>query len=330
MNTVPNSKQDDLADAIEKFPLMSWLQQHFRIRDSGRDQMRIDCPICRGNRTLSISLDTKQFHCFRCDDGGLGAGVWNGRAKLFTFVRIVENLSPKATAQRIRSLAGVPDAPRRPAKVQPSTWPRESISLAGVPATHPSVKMLVDRGVGHLVPHCKVCVDGEYSYRVLIPCNFFGVVTGFEAKTYVNASPKSLLCYFTGSSGHVYTSRNWDSAVDFCVVTESILDAETLGVNAIGLYGSVLRDDQVKSLIAMKKRGVRKLVWFLDSDAIKKQANIIQRKTGLFFDNFCVDFEQANILLRNGADPNSLGRDLAWSLVRGARPIVDALSLIAA
>lgn len=324
------NKPNDLSEAIENFPILSWLQQHFQIRDSGRDQIRIDCPVCRGRRTLSIKLDTKQFHCFRCDDGGLGAGVWTGRAGLFGFLVLVEKISPKAAADRIRGLAGMPEAPRRAAAPAITTWPRESVPLTSAPATHASVRMLVDRGVGHLVNSAKVCVDGEFAYRVLLPCNFFGTVTGFEAKTYVNASPKSLFRDFTGGCGHVYSSIRWDDSKDFCVVTESILDAETLGVNAIGIFGSVLRNQQLLDLLGLRSRGVRKLIWFLDGDAVKKQANLIRQKTGLFFDNYAVDLKTLDILSPEGEDPNSLGHDKSWSLVERARPIADAFDLIAA
>lgn len=318
----PNDKSD-LKEAIERFPILSWMQQHFRVRDSGREQLRVDCPVCRGRRTLSVNCDTKQFHCFKCDDGGLGGSVWNGRAGLFSFVMLVEKISPAAAANRIRTLSGVPDSPRALPPLEIDTWPREAIPLSSAPPTHPSVRMLVDRGVGHLVPHSKVCVDGEFAHRVLLPCNFFGAVTGFEAKTYVNASPKSLLRHFTRNTGRVYSSRQWDNSKDFCVVTESILDAETLGENAIGLFGSVLRDEQLLDLLELRSRGVRKLVWFLDGDAIKKQITSIRRRTGLFFDNF-------SILSQDSEDPNSLGRDRCWSLVSQARPIADAFDLIAA
>ncbi len=317
--------QNDLQEAIDRFPIISWLQQHFRVRDSGRDQLRIDCPVCKGLRTLSVNRDTKQFHCFRCDDGGMGGTVWNGRAGLFGFLMIVERISAKAAAHRIRAMAGLPDAPRQLYVQVPSasTWPREALPLSAAPLTHPSVRMLADRGVGHLIPHAKLCVDGEFSDRVLIPCNFFGELTGFEAKTYVGASPKSLLRYFTSGRGHVYSSRHWDSTIDFCVVTESILDAETLGVNAIGLFGSVLRDEQLIDLLELRNRGVRKLIWFLDGDALKKQNNSIRRKTSLFFENF-------SILSPHGEDPNSLGRERCWNLLSQARPIADELDLLAA
>lgn len=320
----PAKKSSDLSAAIEQFPLLIWLQQHFNVRDSGRESLRIDCPVCKGARTLSVNRTTKTFHCFKCDEGARGGAVWTGTASLFAFIALFEKLSPKATADRIRSLAGIPDAGWAPRETLSTTWPREAVQLSQSFSTHPSVQMLVNRGVGHLVDRCRVCVEGEFSHRILLPNNFFGAVTGFEAKSYVNAKPKSLLRHFTQEHAHVYTTWSWDKKCDFCVVTESILDAETLGVNAIGIFGSVLRDEQVLSLLQLRAAGIRRLVWFLDGDAVKKQANSIRRKTLL------LGFDNLNILSEGGEDPNSLGRERCWNLVSRASPIGDSFDLLAA
>lgn len=322
---------DDLSQAIEQFPLLSWLQQTMNVRDTGRENLRIQCPVCRSpERTLSVNLQTKFFHCFRCDDGGYGGSAWNGRAGIFKFLSIVENLSPGATAARIRSLAGLPDTPRRKVDAKSTGWPAESLPLTAASAEHPAVKMLASRGVQHLIQLSRVCVSGRFSHRVLLPINFFGTVTGFEAKTYVGATPKSIIEHFTSGSGHVYTTHNWDESCDFCVITESILDAETLGVNAVGLFGSVLGDQQLITLLSLRKRGVRRLVWFLDADAMKKQANMLRQKTGLFFSNFWVEQGPFDILLSSRKDPNALGREQSWKLVQNARHIDNSLDILCA
>ncbi len=312
----------DLQAAIDKFPIVMWLQQHFRIKDTGADRVRIDCPVCRGERTLSVTLSSKFFHCFRCDDGGLGASVWNGRASLFTFLKLYEKLSPRQTFTRIRTLAGLPDVAREQMPVSFERWPKEAVPLSSAVASHPSVKWLVGRGMGHLIPVSKVCPTGTYANRILLPCNFLGTTTGFEAKTYVGATPKSKLHYFPEEHGHLYTTWNWDSAQDFAVVTESIIDAETLGVNAVGIFGSVLRDEQLLALLRLKEeKSVKRLVWFLDGDAWRKQANSIARKTSLFFDNYVV-------LTPQSQDPNSLGYAKCWEMVGKATSVVDTVDML--
>ncbi len=313
-------QNDDLQEAIDQFPILSWLQQRFHVRDSGAQRLRIDCPVCRGQKTLSVAVDEKLFHCFRCDEGGQGGGVWNGKANLFSFLKIVEGVSNKAAFERIRSLAGLPDVPRARTTKKVTGFPREAIPLATVRNDHPAVQMLIRRKVAHLIPHAKVCVDGEFSDRILFPCFFLGEIVGFEAKSFVAANPKSKLQFFDDKSPKIYTSMNWDEKSDRCTITESILDAESCPGNAVGIFGSVLREEQLLSLLELRKLGLRRLQWSLDGDAMKKQHNSIRSKTRLFFDN-------SDILLKMGEDPNSVGSDEMRLRIAAALPVVDGFDL---
>ena len=121
--------------------------------------------------------------------------------------------------------------------------------LNAIPKTDPSVRYLHNRGVQHLVSSSYVCIDGPYRGRILLPAMWLNELMGFEAKSYAGKKPKSLFPDWFLTSATVYTTRRWDNNLPFCVVTESIIDAETLGVNAIGLYGSTLSWAQWNCLI---------------------------------------------------------------------------------
>jgi hypothetical protein len=152
----------------------------------------------------------------------------------------------------------------------------------------------------------------------VMPIQWFGELLGFDAKSYANGTPKSLFPPWQ-TDGAMHATAAWDHAANFAVITESLLDAETIGINAIGINGSVLRDSQLARLLDLRHQGVTSLVWFLDWDAWRKQYNAIFRKTSRF-DNFVVP------LLVN-SDPNELRREKCWELIRDAVPVRDSLDL---
>jgi hypothetical protein len=143
-------------------------------------------------------------------------------------------------------------------------------------------------------------------------------VVGFDAKSYVSAKPKSLFPEWQ-EKGAMYVTRAWDWSKDFAVITESVLDAETLGSNAIGILGSVLRPAQLIHLRRLRKK-ISRLVWFLDGDAWRKQNRAVFRLTSMF-DNFLVPLDF-------GEDPNDLGRSRCWEQVRRAIPVRNDSDLI--
>jgi hypothetical protein len=158
-----------------------------------------------------------------------------------------------------------------------------------------------------------------YANRWILPCHYFGELTGFEAKTYGNGKPKSLFPEWFRPDSTVYTTT-WDVDQDFCVITESIFDAETLGSNAIGIFGSVLRHGQLQKLLEMRNTcRLRRLVWFLDPDAVKKQTRAIVTKTLPHFTNYIV---------RSEYDPNDTGSTKCWKLVKNSIPVASARDIL--
>lgn len=311
----------DLRDAIRQFPVVLWLSQHCRVYDSGAENVYIDCPVCRGRAKLGVHRTKKLAQCFKCAEGGAGAGVWNGKSDLVGLVRLIEGCRYSTAFSRIFAMSGIPETEYRRRVVDSKEMPKESLPLSETSPKHPSRAMMISRGVDHLSADSRVCVDGRYAGRVILPCRWFGESDGWEAKSYdKNLKPKSRFPDWFQASQSVYSTKNWDHGSDFAVITESIFDAETFGLNACGIYGSTLREGQLVKLLSLRDLGVRRLIWCLDYDAWSKQCKAILGSTLSGFDNFVIRLPQ-------WTDPNQLGRDACWDAVASAVHVRDSLDL---
>jgi len=304
-----------LKEGIEKFPIIRWLESRTKLHDNGSMNVHIDCPVCGSSKRLGIHRTKKTGQCFKCNEGGAGGKVWSGTTGLIGLIQLIEKCDKRTAVDRIFELAGMPDTGYQHKHVT-AGLPRDAIPLSSLSPLHPAREMMQRRGA-HLIDHCSVCIGGPHSHRVIMPIRWFGELRGFEAKAYTQATPKSLTTLFNANG--IYSTIGWDHTQDFAVITESVLDAETLKVNACGILGSVLRDGQLNSLLKLRDEGVQRLVWFLDFDAWRKQYNTIFRKTGRF-DNYVVP-------LREDSDPNDLGYEKCWELVSKAIHVRDPLDL---
>lgn len=312
-----------IQQAISNFPVLTWYQQFAEVQDAGDVNVYADCAICGGKKCMGIQTDWRVFHCFKCDEAGARTDVWGGKANLVNMIKLVERVEYGRALEIIFKMSGIPDAPRSFREVPQSLLPDEAIPMAGMCETenimHPALAMLKRRKVMHLKHSSYVCLDGEYEGHVILPVYYFGQMLGFEAKPYGKARVKSRLPRWFDRYSTIYTTFGW-SDISFCVVTESILDAETLTMNAIGLFGSSLSYGQLRILIEMKKtKGLKTLVWMLDEDAKKKQNKIIMEKTFTMFDNYVVDMR---------FDPNKIGHVACWDLVKAAKPLRDEFDMV--
>lgn len=316
----------ELKQAIDAFPIQQWIASRFKTRSINKNKIRITCPHCGYKDAMAVDSRTKSCHCFACDDGGYGSGRWSGRGNLVDLISLTDKVSPAEAIRQIfefapyRPLTKKPEEAKEPGKPE-RLLPDESLPLIKAPANHLARTALASRGLQHLLPSLRICVSGRYAYRWIIPCQRFGELEGFEAKSYAHQKPKSLFPTWFLTSSTFYTSMCWDWNQDFLVITESSFDAETLGCNAIGIYGSVLHPGQVIKLVELKNRGLRRLVWFLDHDAWKKETNSLLRWTGNLFDNYVVRKPK-------DSDPNDLGRAKCWELVADAAYISSAGNIL--
>ena len=310
-------------EAVRRFAVVSWIRGHTKIYDVSGDNFYADCPICHGVKRLGISRERKIFHCFRCNEGGHGGGLWTGRTGLIGMVMLLEKLKYEEAVAFILKSTGIEDIPTvRKARISSATieLPKERHDLKALPEEHRAIQYMNSRGMQHLVPYSWFCVSGRYADRVILPGMYFDKFVGFEAKTlYKTILPKSLFPTWFNTSEWFYTSFDWKFERGVMVITESIFDAETVGRNAIGIYGSTLHEGQMARMIELASKGIKKIVWMLDSDAWKKQTRAVFQLSA-FFETYAMSLPMPH-------DPNSLGRDWIYANIQNARRIRNELDM---
>ena len=82
-----------LDDAIERFPLETWLSKFTKVRSTG-SVIYADCPFCYSKKRLGVYRQARIGKalavCGRCKDGGHGAGLWSGATTLPNLVMLLE------------------------------------------------------------------------------------------------------------------------------------------------------------------------------------------------------------------------------------------------
>jgi hypothetical protein len=302
--------------AVDKFDLVGWTENYAPIRSETEKYARFDCPFCDGRRTLNVGKRVKVVRCFRCE--GVGHSDWEGRANIVDWIMLLKGGTKFDAVKTILQDAGL--TVRRDFVPENRNYeiPKDALPIAASCAEdHPCRLYLKRRHVGHLANKFYVCVSGKFTGRIIMPINWMGKYLGYDAKTYFNQSPKSLV-FCPGDS--IYSSYTWNKTLGFAVMTESVLDAETVGVNSCGLLGSDVGEDRFPHLLELRKHGIHTLVWFLDADALSKQWKIIFRWTSIYFQNKAV---RAPV----GEDPNSLGPSRCWDLINSAKLIESEYDL---
>ena len=310
-------------DAIDDFPIISLLEGITEVKDNGTDNVVINCPVC-GKSKLSVHRFKKVAHCWRCAEGGHGGSSWNGKVNLVGLICLLEGCSASAAYKTISKLAGLPDyyAPRLTQHPPPEIFPDNCYPLSKVRNNHPAVKYLERRGVGHLRSVAKInMTEKEYIGRILLPCYWMNELVGVEAKSYCGQLPKTYYDPWFKTRTTLYTSRNFLPGRGYVVITESVLDSETVRRNAIGCYGSNLSDGHLLRLLELRKLGITKLIFLWDSDAFWKECKMLLSKTLPFFDNYVARLQGAD-------DPNSIGYDRCRQAIENAVFIEDEFDIM--
>ncbi len=284
------------------------------MRKDGRKNAYALCPVCGGDKKLSISKEKKIVRCFKCEQGH-GRGVWEGRADAIRFIMIVLKCHRGRALHELFTNVGPLPVEAGEADELDLNLPDEALLIgASCDEDHPCRQFLNRRGLARFVGDWYMCPTGHYHGRVIIPVKSLGEDWGFEAKSYIGAEPKSLANLREGA---IYLSRQWDTERDYAVITESCFDAESISMNAVGLFGSALDENRLSTLLPLRRLGVTKLIWFLDGDAFDKQLSIIRKWTSLYFYNH-------RIRCPKGQDPNSLPMLDRWKLIQSAVPLNNA------
>lgn len=270
-----------------------------KLYDTGGEDVYADCPFCRRKRKLGISRTKMIFHCFWCSSHDAD---WGGTCGLIKMVSLLEKCHKGLAIALIFKESGIPDErPKAP------VLPHESSRLptTGIPLHEcresDYAQYLLKRGCWRLISKSYGTAIGDYAGRVILPVHHDRELVGFEAKAIDSrTSPKALYPPWFVTSNYIYwVSQEEAQKSDTLVVTESILDAETVNETSVGLFGSSLKEGQLCRLLELPK--LKRLIWFLDGDAWPKLAKRrILSMTSAFFENWVVPTPKDQ-------DPNSLG-----------------------
>ncbi len=301
--------------AIDRFDIVRWADQHVELQDKGGKNVYGRCMVCHSDKKLSISRDKKIVRCFACDDGGKGGNIWNGRADLIRFIMLVLKCNRARAIQELFDKAGPLPVEAKEVDLLDLALPDESMLIGhACDENHPCMQYLVRRGMQRFANQWYMCPTGRYSGRIIIPCLSFGEDWGFEAKSYCGGDPKSLTNLREGA---LWVTQAWDAERPYAVITEAVFDAEAIGMNAVGMFGSALDENRLTELLRLRSRGVTRLIWMLDDDAFGKQLKIIRKWVSLYFENYRVKFPPH----LKGQDPSSLSFLDRWSLIQAAEPV---------
>lgn len=249
--------------------------------------------------------------------------MWDGRASLPYLMKLVSRQSLSECYEEIRKYEGNIDVAYRGRSFigEEARLPDGCERIPNLSRIHPAAEFLQKRDCSHLQNHISICTSGQYSGRIILPVEHDGELVGFEAKSYSGHRRKALYPEWFAAGEYVYRTRVWNDAFPFAVVTESILDAECIGANAVGLFGCTLRDTQIPRLLELRKLGVEGLIWFLDDDAFRKQMRTIATKMDSLFENYYVRPPK-------GQDPCSLRRQGSHQLISQAKKFTTSLDCL--
>ena len=237
------------------------------------------CPFCTHHKNkLEVSLRTTAkrenfWHCWVC-----GA---KGKTLLTLFKKI------KAPQDKINELniLIVPSKKQEHVEIGTLELPKEFISLttpvedkiAQIEAKH-ALKFLKKRNITQndiIKYNIGFCKEGKYEYRVIIPSyDENGKLNYFIARDYKEPSlqkyknPPASAKDVIGFELYI----NWDAPI---ILVEGIFDALTIKRNVVPLFGKILHDKLMQTLV---KSSVDRIYIALDNDARKdalKQAETL-------------------------------------------------------
>lgn len=284
----------DLSDFLgEAFPRHSLSKQ-------GKEFL-IPCPFCSprhrdGKQKLSISLDKRLFHCWRCDEKG-------------TLRDLCKRLNLQLPlSMGMRKLGGLQSSSTLESQELGYLFP-QSVSALDVDSASTYLR---NRGVtdAQMLEYSLLfCSQGLYANRIIVPTLedrelvYFvarSIMSGVGTKKYLNP-PITVNCVF-----------NLDKASEFdrVVICEGVFSAIAAGKNAIALFGKVMRDPQLYRLL---QANFREYVIMLDPDAGNKAIT----KIG---DALCKYGAVVKVAILKEGDPAEVSRDTVLQSINDSIP----------
>lgn len=274
--------------------IRDWASENLnRPKPSGPIELGAQCPRCKREGKFYLNTKTGAFICFRCE--------WKGKS-IAALVAEVEGISvPKARAKVLRDEVEFPrrrsslSIRERLAELRGRSVEEES-SVVDIPLPEEFVPVwngkrwrfpsyLKDRGLTRRTARrfeLGYCVDGRYFDRVVCPIECPGG-RSFTARS-ISGDVKVKYLNPRGA-GHGRLLYGWKQATigaDVVLVEGpfDVLNCAQKGVNALGLLGKALHDEQLRLLSSWPKGAA--VTVLLDPEAGGEALRIASRLYGVF------------------------------------------------
>lgn len=279
--------------------LYTYFIERWGMRDYTRGWLKGECPFCGREDKFGVHLGTNKVHCFYCDKVG---------TPLYTVAFIEKVTIPEAKA-RIGSFEGLKykDEIIQAYEQKPIILPigynliTRGKSQVGKSARaylknkrKLDIDRLADKGWGY-------CDEGPLFGYIIMPLYFRGNLVYYQTRNFLSNGPKfnnpKIEDFGIGKTSLIY---NVDSLwlYDSVNITESIINAETIGDNSIALLGKAISMHQRFTILSSP---VKRITIILDPDAFYKNA------LPLAFD--MIQYKQVKLInLPEQEDVNSYGR----------------------
>lgn len=317
---------------------------------SGRQIQLRHCPFCANNKyKVYVNADTGLGNCFA---GSCTQGTFNK----WQLLKAIYDLNSRDLKSKISQLAVEQGwRPKRSTVI----FEPEKLDLPDnvrVADLHAMPRYLLERmidpklasyfdlrwcdhGVFTVVdPDAKI-IKQDYSKRVIIPIyDMEGSLVSFQGRDATGESPKRYLFppMYASTGSHLYNIQNWQEGMDTVVISEGPFDvigtkrgldyAKMTNVLPVGSFGMTFSinpntDDQMNKLLALKKRGLRKVVFLWDNEPAA-----IRRALDAALAIMRYGFEVSVAKLDTSKDPGDASPEEVARAIKGAHVITSALT----
>lgn len=322
----------ELQEALNKLDIAAYLDQegidYKETTGSSGAQLNVrTCPVCGHSKwKVFLNASTGLGNCF--------SGSCEAKFNKFSFIRAQSGLGGRDLIEHIKALASA--IGWRPARKRSVAVERDYSKLR-LPTSHPipiggrNLAYLENRGIDKVIAeyfHLRFCKKGyfvstdeqgrkfyqDYSNRVIIPIyDLDGEMVSFQGRDITGTAEKKYLFPpgFASTGEHLFNGMNV-IACQHVVINEGVFDViatklaldtdpDLRSVVPVGSFGKHLSEGQIRKLLVLQVRGVKRVTIMWDGE-LKALDDAI--KAGLSLLGY--GFEVFIAILPKDKDPNEV------------------------
>jgi DNA primase len=322
-----------LRDAIKAFDIEKFLSEHASLKPAG-DERIMDCPVCGEDGhsdKLWFNVKKKTGWCYVCEESwslvkvvghflNLDLRKPSQYIKICQFLYDATGVTNTSTLRRTLEASQAALAPEEvevetPRYVAPPALdlPAEFVTLPKkLPAYFATRNITKEQVKRHGIGWCE---RGYFKNRMIIPVVMNKKVVSYIAR-YMGKPPEGVKKYLYPKGNPTgKTFFNFDNAKKFktVVLTEGYLDAVAVGLDAMGLGGKSLSDQQALLLASLD---LDEVIVMLDGDSAGREgATKVARKLSSFVPSVRI------ASLPDGKDPDELTEEELAAIREDALPL---------